>query len=116
MPAVDEVPLRVTWFVTQVSMPDTWASTSAGTRLFCLTTTENVEVHPFTGFVAVTVYVPGCETLAVADVGLVTGPGPAQLKVTPLVVDVAAMFTLVTEQVNSADTVAVSPAGGVMLL
>jgi hypothetical protein len=46
-----------------------------------------VFVHPFAGFVTVSVYVPAALTVAVAVFAPDTTPGPDQLNVAPAVVD-----------------------------
>ena len=70
-----------------------------------LTRTVWLAIHPFNGFVAVTVYVPADVTMVVSFVGVVPAgtpePGPVQEKVAPFVVELAVIGTDVTEQDNN---------------
>ena len=77
-----------------VQFKTTGAATLAfGAVMFWVTVAEAVAVHPFAGFVTVTVYVAGEETVFVAVV-----IPPPQLKVAPPVVEDAVITSLVTVQ------------------
>ena len=83
--------------VVVVQVSNTGADTLAlGTVIFCVTVTDAVAVHPFTGFVTVTVYVAGDEMVLVAVV-----TPPPQLKVAPPVVDDALNISLRVVQFNT---------------
>ena len=70
-----------------------------GTAIFCATVVDAVMVHPFAGSVTVTVYVAGAETVFVDVV-----TPPPQLKVAPLVVELAVNVSLDVMHVNSVGT------------
>ena len=66
-----------------------------------VTLTVAVLVHPLAGFVTVTVYTPTAFTVAADVLPPDVIPGPAQLYVTPAVVELAETFPLVVVQFNT---------------
>ena len=76
--------------------------------MFVVTKTFVVFVQPFEGSVTVTVYVPDESTVGLGVVPPETIPVPVQLYVTPVVVELALMFPLLTTQVNVNDVPAVT--------
>ena len=93
-PVVDEA-VRVSLVVVQFKTTGA-AILALGAVIFWATVAEAVAVHPFAGFVTVTVYVAGADTVYVA----VVTPIP-QLKVAPPVVDEAVRVPLVVVQFNT---------------
>jgi hypothetical protein len=93
-PVVDEA-INVSLVVEHVRTVGA-AIPALGTVIFCVTVAEAVLVHPFAGFVTVTVYVAGEDTILPAVV-----IPPPQLNVAPPVVDEAVNVSLVVAQVRT---------------
>ena len=85
-PGVVEPPCRSITGVKQLMISPGLAVRPTGTLTFFVTDPGSVAKHPLVGSVTVTVYVPPTLTVAVAPMAE-TMPGPAQLYVTPVVVE-----------------------------
>jgi hypothetical protein len=97
-PPVLELAESTTEVVVQVSVPP--VALAPGAVLFALTDAVVVLVHPPAEVVTVTVYVPVALTRGFAVVLPEMTPGPAQLKVTPPVPELAESTTEVVVQVS----------------
>ena len=86
---------------------------AVGGVVFIVTATVVVAVHPFAGFVTVTVYVFAAFTVAVEVAAPAVIPAPVQLNVAPGVNELAVMFPLNVVHVNTKGNPAVA-AGGVV--
>ena len=86
---------------------------AVGGVVFVVTATVVVAVHPFAGFVTVTVYVFAAFTVAVEVAAPAVIPAPVQLNVAPGVNELAVMFPLNVVHVNTKGNPAVA-AGGVV--
>jgi len=104
-PAI-EVALTVTLVMSQVSGPSLLAVTP-GSVTFSITVVVAVDVHPFTGSVTVTVYVPGAVTEALAVLAA-NPPGPVHEYVAPAI-ELALTVALVMSQVSGPSFEAVAP-------
>ena len=94
-PPVVEEAVNVSLMVVQVNIIGA-AILAFGAAIFWVTVADAVLVQPFAGFVTVTVYVAGAETVFAAVV-----TPPPQLKVAPPVVEDAVKVSLVVTQVNT---------------
>lgn len=106
-PVVVEEAVSVSVVVVQVKVTGA-AMAELGGVVFWVTVTDAVLVHPFDGSVTVTVYVEGTEMV----LAVVVIP-PPQLKVVPVVPDVAVNVSLVVAQVKT--TGGVIPALGAVM-
>ena len=84
---------------------------AVGAVVFVVTATVVVAVHPFAGFVTVTVYVFAAFTVAVEVAAPAVIPAPVQLNVAPGVVELAVIFPLNVVHVNTKGNPAVAVGG-----
>jgi hypothetical protein len=112
-PVPDEVAAeRTTDVVVQVRVPP--VALAPGSVPLEVTSVVAVLVQPLAEFVTVTVYVPAAFTVGLAVVPAERTPGPAQLKLAPLVV--VAERTVVLEAHVRVPPVALAPGGVVLQL